>query len=203
MIEFKIINKEDEIELTEEDVDNHNKEAEFNLSILVENKPYYFRYIYNESNKTWLTYDKRRQKVMKNSTMKSWEEVEQSNNRTQEEQEIFEIHTKKNPFSCEKGIDFTARKKLIKQSGIENEICKECSLNKRCKHTCACKNYLTTNNINGLSPIVCEFERIIIERADQIAVELYKQNSKLFIQKYYNKSYNVFREIINIRKGDG
>lgn len=105
--------------------------------------------------------------------------------------------------SCEKGIDFTARKKLIKQSGIENEICKECSLNKRCKHTCACKNYLTTNNINGLSPIVCEFERIIIEIADQIAEELYKQNSKLFIQKYYNKSYNVFREIINIRKGDG
>lgn len=104
MIEFKIINEEDEIELTKENVDNHNKEAEFNLSILVENKPYYFRYIYNESNKTWLTYSKRREKVMKNSTMKSWEEVEQSNNRTQEEQEIFEIHTKKNPFSCEKGI---------------------------------------------------------------------------------------------------
>ena len=104
--------------------------------------------------------------------------------------------------NCEHGIDFTARKKLIEQSGIENEICKECSLNKRCKHTCACKNYLITNNINELSPIVCEFERIIIEIADKVAEELYKQNSKLFIQKYYNRNYDVFKQIINIRKGD-
>jgi len=104
--------------------------------------------------------------------------------------------------NCEKGIDFSARKRLIEQAGIENEICKECSINKRCKHTCACKNYLTTKDINGLAPIVCEFERIIIEISDKLAEDLYKQNSKLFIQKYYNKNYNIFRQIISSKKGE-
>lgn len=104
--------------------------------------------------------------------------------------------------NCEGGINFSARKRLIKQAGVENEICKECSINKRCKHTCACKNYLTTKDINGLSPIVCELERIIIEISDKIAEDLYKQNSKLFIQKYYNKNYDIFRQIINNKKGD-
>lgn len=103
--------------------------------------------------------------------------------------------------NCENGIDFLARKNLINRSGIENEICKECSVNKRCKHTCACKNYLITKDINGLSPIVCEFERIIIELSDKMAENLYKANSKLFIQKYYNKNYDIFRQIINNKKG--
>ena len=78
---------------------------------------------------------------MKNSTMKSWEEVEQSNNRTQEEQEIFEIHTKKNPFSCEKGIvNIIANKveeyfkeeydkKLISKKGKEFDFTKYVSNN--------------------------------------------------------------------------
>ena len=104
--------------------------------------------------------------------------------------------------NCEEGINFLARKRLIEQSGVENEVCKECSINRRCKHTCACKNYLTTKDINRLSPIVCELEKIIIEISDKIAEDLYKQNSKLFIQKYYNKNYDIFRQIINNRKGD-
>lgn len=104
--------------------------------------------------------------------------------------------------NCEKGVDFFARKELIEQTGIENEICKKCSINKRCKHTCACKNYLTTKDINGLAPIVCELEKIIIEISDKMAEKLYKQNSKLFMQKYYNKNYDIFKQIINKKKGD-
>ena len=104
--------------------------------------------------------------------------------------------------NCEKGINLLARKRLIEQSGVENEICKKCPINKRCKHTCACKNYLITKDINGLSPLVCEFERIIVEISDKIAKDLYKKNSKLFIQKYYNRNYDIFRQIINNKKGD-
>lgn len=103
---------------------------------------------------------------------------------------------------CEKGIDILARNRLINQAGVENEIYKECSINRRCKHTCACKNYLTTKDINGLSPLICELERIIIEISDNMAEELYKQNSKLFIQKYYNKKYNILRQIINNKNGE-
>ena len=98
--------------------------------------------------------------------------------------------------NCEDGIDFEARKKLLEDSKIENEICKECDLRKRCKHVCPCKNYMATKSINGLSPIVCEFERIIIEIADEMAENLYKKGSKLFIQKFYNENYGIIKEIL-------
>ena len=80
----------------------------------------------------------------------------------------------------------------------ENEICKNCTIKNRCKHTCACRNYILTNDINQLSPIVCETEKILIEVSDKMAEKLYKQNSKLFIQKYYNKDYNILKQIAKI-----
>lgn len=99
----------------------------------------------------------------------------------------------------EKGIDFEARAKLIKESKQENDICKNCAINKRCKHTCACKNYMITKDINEVSPLVCETERLTIELVDKMAERLYKNKSKLFLQKYYNKSYNIINQYINDR----
>lgn len=99
--------------------------------------------------------------------------------------------------NCKDGLDLNAREKLIKSSKKEDKICMECKIRKRCKHTCACKNYLLTNDINGLSPLTCEVERILVEVADKMAENLYKENSKLFIQKYYNKDYNIIRQLIS------
>ena len=99
--------------------------------------------------------------------------------------------------NCKDGINVEARNKLIMSSGKENEICKDCSINRRCKHTCSCKNYMTTKDINNLSPIICETEKIIIDISDRMAEDLYNKNSKLFIQKYYNKDYNLIRQIVN------
>ena len=100
--------------------------------------------------------------------------------------------------NCKDGIDTKARIDLIKNAKKENEICKNCTIKNRCKHTCACRNYILTNDINQLSPIVCETEKILIEVSDKMAEKLYKQNSKLFIQKYYNKDYNILKQIANI-----
>ena len=97
--------------------------------------------------------------------------------------------------NCKDGIDINARMNLIKNSNKENEICKNCTIRKRCKHTCACRNYIVTNDINKISPIVCETEKILIEVSDRMAEKLYKQNSKMFIQRYYNKNYNVLKHI--------
>lgn len=99
--------------------------------------------------------------------------------------------------NCKDGVDISARLKLLKNSKIEHEICKDCSIRKRCKHTCACRNYILTSDINELSPIICETEKIIIEVSDKMAEKLYKHNSKMFIQKYYNKNYNILKEIAN------
>ena len=99
--------------------------------------------------------------------------------------------------NCKDGIDINARINLIKNTKKENEMCKNCAIRKRCKHTCACKNYILTNDINELSPVVCETEKILIEVSDRMAEKLYKQNSKMFMQRYYNKDYNILKQIAN------
>ncbi len=99
--------------------------------------------------------------------------------------------------NCKDGIDIKARTNLIKNSNKENEICQNCSIRKRCKHTCACRNYVITNNVNELSPIICETEKILIEVSDKMAEKLYRKNSKMFIQKYYNDKYDILRQISN------
>ena len=105
--------------------------------------------------------------------------------------------------NCMDGIDINARKKLIQKAQKENEVCKNCMIKKRCKHTCACRNYALTGDINKLSPIICETEKITIEISDRMAEKLYKQKSKMFIQKYYNKNYNVLNRIANKREKEG
>lgn len=97
--------------------------------------------------------------------------------------------------NCKDGININARINLIKNCRKENQICKNCSLKKRCKHLCGCRNFVLTNDINELSPVVCETEKIFIEVSDKMAEKLYKQNSKMFIQKFYNKDYNILKQI--------
>ena len=104
--------------------------------------------------------------------------------------------------NCKTGINIGARTNLIKNSKKENRICKNCSIKKRCKHTCSCKNYILTGNINELSPVICETEKIFIEISDNMAEKLYKQNSKMFIQKFYNNNYNILKQVVkNLKKG--
>lgn len=103
--------------------------------------------------------------------------------------------------NCKNGIDVEARNEFLKKTGKEHNACKECSLRKRCKHTCACKNYLISKDVNTLSPLVCELERIIINIADELVERLYKQKSKLFMQKFYNPNYESIKQIIYMYRG--
>ena len=96
---------------------------------------------------------------------------------------------------CKKGINREAQLNLIKNSRKETSTCKNCAIRTRCKHTCSCKNYSLTKDINGVSPFICETEKIFISIADKMAEKLYKKNSKLFIQKFYNKNYNIIKHI--------
>ena len=89
--------------------------------------------------------------------------------------------------NCENGIDIEKRAKLIQNSKKEQVVCNNCSIKKRCKHLCSCKNYKLTNDINNLSPIICETEKSIIEEADKMATYLYNKNQKIFIKKYHKK----------------
>ena len=99
--------------------------------------------------------------------------------------------------NCKDGIDKQARLNLIKNSKKEQNICKKCAIRKRCKHTCECINFITTSDVNDLSPIICETEKIFIEVADKMAEQLHSQDSKMFIQKYYNKNYDTIKQFIS------
>lgn len=88
---------------------------------------------------------------------------------------------------CVNGIDIEKRANLKKVE--EYEVCKECAIKDRCKHTCACANKLSTGDVTQLSPFVCETERIIVEIADEVANRLYKEESSMFFHKKYNKMY--------------
>ena len=62
--------------------------------------------------------------------------------------------------NCKSGIDIEKRAKLIQNSKKEQISCSNCTIKKRCKHLCSCKNYKLTNDINKLSPIICETEKL-------------------------------------------
>ena len=84
------------------------------------------------------------------------------------------------------GIDEEKKKKLKnKLIPQEFEACKECAINKRCKHTCGCLNLLTTKNPLTTSPLVCETERMFIEISDKLAEKLYKEKIETFYKKEY------------------
>ena len=42
-------------------------------------------------------------------------------------------------------------------------------------------------DINKVSPIICETEKIFIKISDEIAEKLYNNYPKIFIQKFYKK----------------
>lgn len=88
--------------------------------------------------------------------------------------------------NIETGIDKSKRENLIKKlQTVENNICKECEIKKRCKHTCGCLNILTTGDPKEVSPLTCETERMIIEISDKLADRLYKEKIPIFYAKEY------------------
>ena len=78
------------------------------------------------------------------------------------------------------------RETLFKESVTEKETCKQCLLKKRCYNTCSCLNWQTTGNINTVSPLLCETERILIPIVDKLGAELHKMKLPMFVQKQYS-----------------
>lgn len=73
-----------------------------------------------------------------------------------------------------KGIDAEAAERLYKKSLEPVISCVGCSIADRCRHHCACLNYQLTGDMNTVSPLQCEHERILIQTADLYGEHLYK-----------------------------
>ena len=85
------------------------------------------------------------------------------------------------------GIVTNKFKEFQKKRVISNDVCNNCDIKDRCFNWCACSNYLATGNISEISPVLCEFEKILIPISDQIAEELYSEKNRNFMKRFYLK----------------
>ena len=85
------------------------------------------------------------------------------------------------------GFDHEKRNRLIEQRGNSNEECKTCPVKERCTNSCSCTNYTLTGQIDITNGVVCFFQKLFIEVADEVASTLYEEKNELFMQKFYGK----------------
>ena len=83
------------------------------------------------------------------------------------------------------GFNLSKRNELISQRGNSNEECKTCELKERCTNSCGCTNYTLTNSISTTNGVVCFFQKLFIEVADNVASTLYKEKNEMFLKKFY------------------
>ncbi len=83
------------------------------------------------------------------------------------------------------GFDSQALAQTIATRGNKNEECKECKFEPRCANSCGCTNYYLTGDIAKTDGVLCYFQKLIINTADEIAGELYNDKNKLFMKKFY------------------
>lgn len=82
------------------------------------------------------------------------------------------------------GIDAAAQKRIYEESLKKETSCIGCSLEKRCRHHCACLNHSLTGNMHEVPPIQCAEEQALILAADSLAERLYEKKSPRFMRAY-------------------
>ena len=90
-----------------------------------------------------------------------------------------------------KGIDTDMRNQLYADSKKQNEQCLNCDYNPRCNNKCSCLSWQLTGELNKVSPVICETERILIPIVDKLGETLFKKGSAMFVQKHYNVVYPI------------
>lgn len=89
------------------------------------------------------------------------------------------------------GVDEGLQNRLYKRNEEEKESCRSCAIRKRCNHYCGCMNRQSTGNIDKVSPIQCNHEKMLLPIVDRLAERLYKKRNGMFIQKHYNDMYPI------------
>ncbi len=93
--------------------------------------------------------------------------------------------------SVQTGIDEQARARIRTRSLVEKDPCFRCAIRKRCNHTCGCINRQATGSVDGISPVLCRSEQMLMAVADQVGETLFRERNDLFLNKHYNDAYPV------------
>jgi uncharacterized protein len=100
------------------------------------------------------------------------------------------------------GIDQARRQRLHDTSEAEKAFCQPCAIKNRCHNSCGCLNWQTTGTINGISPVLCRYEQMLLPIADRVGAVLYKKRVPLFLHKHYNSAYPVLSLIEDVLASD-
>lgn len=101
--------------------------------------------------------------------------------------------------SISSGIDMIKQKQIYLESKEQDANCMECDYNPRCNNKCSCLSWQLTGELNKVTPILCETERILIPIVDKLGERLYKEGSAMFIQKHYNAVYPILSMIEDLK----
>lgn len=83
------------------------------------------------------------------------------------------------------GIDRAKQAALIALRGNRTPACQACALRHRCMHRCGCSNWASSGSMDQVSPFLCQSERALIQVADRLAEELYKERNPAFLKEFY------------------
>ncbi|MDP6116331.1 MAG: radical SAM protein [Planctomycetota bacterium] len=102
------------------------------------------------------------------------------------------------------GFDEEKRMEVNCQSEAEKPECDGCTLHSRCSSWCACVNWQSTGHIDRASPLVCQYEQVLMPIADDVGKRLWKQRNPNFVHKHYNPAFPVlsFAEQLMIEEID-
>ncbi|MBU1240114.1 radical SAM protein [Myxococcota bacterium] len=84
------------------------------------------------------------------------------------------------------------REALISLNAQARPDCEGCALLGRCANYCGCTNWNTTGDIIRVSPLLCEYERMLIPIADRIGNILWEERDPSFLAKHYKISAKHF-----------
>ncbi len=93
--------------------------------------------------------------------------------------------------TAETGIDETRREEIYRRNERDKPECADCALERRCHNKCGCLNLQTTGSLDRISPVLCEYERLVFPIADRLAERLYQTRNAMFLHRHYNPAFPV------------
>jgi len=89
------------------------------------------------------------------------------------------------------GLDGARREEVYKLGEKPLDACKKCAISKRCNYVYDSIRLENSRVVTDISPVQCTHERLVTPIVDEVAEQLYKEGSALFLHKHYNALYPI------------
>ena len=83
------------------------------------------------------------------------------------------------------GLDLAKLHRLLERREAVEPECVGCDLRERCQNRCGCANHELTGDPGKVSPILCWYERAVIQQTDRVANALFAEKVPAFMKHFY------------------